>query len=469
MIGKNENTDVLESIVAWELRVFPIINSKSDTTASKSDDRSTIRNRPQQEPTIPEFRNYFAFCTSPTQHATPIDKASSISSETRPWLLVFFAGIACLCAICIGSSYVLGIHGSLPFAQDEAGYVLGRDFLNTWFFGKAAFLPNPGRFYDPYIYMRWLDDAVPQNIFHHVWSYPPSFLFMAAPFGLLPYPFALAAWTAAGGLTLCVVVRGRVLQTLAILCSPAALFCLISGQISFFMTAIIIAALRCLDRRPLIAGLLIALCTIKPQMGFLLPVLLIASRRWRVLAAATFATLLLVLASGFIWSFDIWRDFVLIGLPTQVADTKYTFEVLTPLSPTITTALIMAGVTPEYATMVQLAFTGIAIAFIAIGCARGPMDERRIALFLACSVFATPYLLAHDLVAVTAAVVMLVATKPLDGWGSLTAAAMFILPILQLEAGLAHVPGVAVVPLCFALWALRRNSILVSTQELRQF
>ncbi|MGO9004493.1 MAG: glycosyltransferase family 87 protein [Beijerinckiaceae bacterium] len=387
----------------------------------------------------------------------PLNKTLSISGEASPEILILFAVIACTFAIGAAGYYALGLHGGLPFPQDAAGYVLGRDFLNTWFFGKAAFLPDPGRFYDHDVYVRWINDVVPQDICVHVWSYPPSFLLMAAPFGLLSYPAALAAWTSTGVLTLYNVVRNRALQTLAILCSPAAIFCLINGQISLFMAAITLTALRTLDRRPLISGLLIALCTIKPQSGLLFPVLLIASRRWRVLAAATLGTLSLVLASSLLWGFDVWRDYVLIGLPTQIANTKDMSDGLAPWSPTMMTAMILAGLEPNIATAIQIVFTGLGAAFVAIGCAHGAMDERRIALFLACSIFAAPYLLAHDLVALTAAVVMLAAAEPLDRWGSAAAKAIFLLPMLQFAAAAAHVPGVAVIPICFALWALRRR------------
>jgi hypothetical protein len=52
-----------------------------------------------------------------------------------------------------------------------------------------------------------------------------------------------------------------------------------------------------LDRRPLLAGLLVGLLTIKPQLGVLIPVLLIASGRWRVFTVATVTALALAAAA----------------------------------------------------------------------------------------------------------------------------------------------------------------------------
>jgi len=389
----------------------------------------------------------------PELQTVPAEKA-----ETPRQIIRFFAIIGAVLGIGMIGYYAYGLHGSWPFFQDAVGYVVGRDFLNTWFFGKAALLPDPGRFYDPAVYRHWLDQTVPQDIFNHLWSYPPSFLLMAAPLGGLSYPVALAVWTLAGLLCLYLAVRGDGLRTLAIFGSTASLFCLIGGQISFFMAALLLGALRLLDRRPLLAGFLIALCTVKPQMGFLFPVLLIASRRWRVLAAATFGTLALVAATSLIWGLDVWRDYIHLGLPAQMDDTKETYLILAPWSPTITTALTMAGVPLSVTSLVQSGFTLLAVLLVILGCRQGPMDERKAALFLACGVFASPYFLAHDLVALSAAALLLASVQQLDRAGALAVKAIVLLPMLQMTLGFVHVPGVALVPVLFAFWALRGDS-----------
>ena len=79
----------------------------------------------------------------------------------------FLAGIAVIFAIGMAAAYIAGLHGSWPFLRDQAGYVVGRDLLNTWLAGKAALLPDPGRFYDHDTYMRLVNDVAPQNIFNH--------------------------------------------------------------------------------------------------------------------------------------------------------------------------------------------------------------------------------------------------------------------------------------------------------------
>jgi hypothetical protein len=39
-----------------------------------------------------------------------------------------------------------------PFPRDGSNLVVGRDFLNFWMYGRAAWTPDPSRFYDPLLY-----------------------------------------------------------------------------------------------------------------------------------------------------------------------------------------------------------------------------------------------------------------------------------------------------------------------------
>ena len=58
------------------------------------------------------------------------------------------------------------------------------------------------------------------------------------------------------------------------------------GQNGFLTAALLIGGLVNLDRRPILSGILFGMLTIKPQFGLLLPVLLLITGRWRVIAAA---------------------------------------------------------------------------------------------------------------------------------------------------------------------------------------
>jgi hypothetical protein len=71
------------------------------------------------------------------------------------------------------------------------------------------------------------------------------------------------------------------------------LFCLISGQSSLLTAAMLVAIFALLDRKPVAAGVLIGLLSIKPQLGILFPFMLMASGRWRVFIAAAATALAL--------------------------------------------------------------------------------------------------------------------------------------------------------------------------------
>jgi hypothetical protein len=242
------------------------------------------------------------------------------------------------------------------------------------------------------------------------------------------------------------------------LLSPAAFFCLISGQSSFLTTAMLLTIFAVLDRRPIVAGILIGLLTIKPQVGLLFPFMLIASSRWRVFMAAAVTTLALVAITAALFGPQIWIDFVTKGLPVQnvvLADPQL---VATPFYPTV--FMNVRGLDLGYGTAmaVQSMFSAGAIAAVMWAFrVRGDADPLVLmALFFACSVAASPYMLAYDTLPLTCAAVALLGAGKLDGAGRRLAQLAFWLPAMQLALGMFHIPGPALVAPAFAIWLVWR-------------
>jgi hypothetical protein len=73
----------------------------------------------------------------------------------------------------------------------------GRDFANLWVAGKLAIDGQIGAIFDPEQFrihpQHWVGMPTHQN-----YSSPPTALFIAAPFALLPFWPALAAWILCG-------------------------------------------------------------------------------------------------------------------------------------------------------------------------------------------------------------------------------------------------------------------------------
>ena len=348
-----------------------------------------------------------------------------------------------------------------PIPRDSTGLVIGRDFLNFWMYGRAAALPDPQRFYDPLVYARELRALLWPDYAEQNFSYPPTIMLLAAPFGRLPYMPALLTWTALGIGAFVTVARQHFADTrtlIAVAVSPAALFCLMSGQSSLISAAMLVTIFAWLDRRPVAAGVLIGLLTLKPQLGLLFPVMLIAAGRWRVFAAATLTAVALAAATAAACGPQVWVDFVSVGMPAQnlvLADPQ---RVGTPFYPTV--FMNLRGLDMPYgaAMALQLCFSTFAAAAVvwAFRYRRDASGDLKMALFLACSVVVTPYLLAYDTLALTFAALMLLDAGKLDATGRRFAQLVYWLPVIQLGFGQFHVPGPALIAPAFAVYLVWR-------------
>lgn len=357
----------------------------------------------------------------------------------------------CAAAIAV---YVFLLRGAAPFPRDGSGLVVGRDFLNLWMYARAAFSARPGLWYDPDAYRHALDALLGAGYAGQNWSYPPTIMLLAALFAPLPYLPALLLWTLAGIAVFVPVLRrhagARV--ALAALVSPAAIFCLISGQSALFTTAALVTAFAWLDSRPLRAGLLLGLLTLKPQLGLLLPLILVVSGRWRVFVAAAATGTGLALLSAMFFGVESWMRFIAIGLPVQNIVLDDAGRIATPFFPTIFMNLHGAGLGYAAAMAAQAVFALAAAA--AIGWAfraRRNADPRLLfALFAGCTVAALPYLLIYDTLPMTVAALMLLRAGTLDPQGRMLARLVYWLPLLQIGMGQWHLPGPALIAVLFA-------------------
>lgn len=372
-------------------------------------------------------------------------------------LLVFGSGFALVTLL----AYVATLSFRDPYPRDGSSLIIGRDFINLWMYGRAAFTVDPGRWYDLATYHAALRDLFGMDLTGPNWSYPPTVMWLAAPFGALPYLVALLAWSLLGPLLLasvaCRDLTDRRILVL-VLVSPAAVFCLICGQGAFLTAALLIAIFAALDRRPVLAGCLIGLLTIKPQLGLLFPVLLLASGRWRAFAAASVTTLALAAVTAMVFGIDSWRQYVELGLPVQGQVLADPDGIATPFFPTVYMNLRGIGVAPSLALAIQGAIAIAAAAAVAMAAKWAGEADRDLlrAQFLAASVCASPYFLDYDLLPLTYAAVALLAAGRLDGIGRRLAQAVYWIAALQLALGSFRIPGAALIAPLFATYLTYR-------------
>lgn len=143
---------------------------------------------------------------------------------------------------------------------------------------------------------------------HRVFAYPPTTLLLLTPFGQLPFWPSLVAWSAVGTAAITFAAR-RLIGPLALglgLLTYAGIGTLLGGQISFFVGALVIAALS--TSKPRSRGVLLAAAAvIKPQSLLAAPIALVAERNWKAIGWAVVGGSALLLASVLLFGTGVWE------------------------------------------------------------------------------------------------------------------------------------------------------------------
>lgn len=194
-----------------------------------------------------------------------------------------------------------------------AGRPFGDDFINFWSAPFLAWHQRAGEIYDVAAFHAFEQSVVGAPLDGYHYSYPPTLLVLTVPLAFIPYVPALALWISAGWFAFYRTLRlampaGRTL--LLALATPAVFVNAVGGQNGTWTAALFGGGLGSLDRRPLIAGGLLGLLVYKPHLGILIPVALLAGRRWQACVAAAASASCLV-AVSLIWlGPEIFADYL---------------------------------------------------------------------------------------------------------------------------------------------------------------
>jgi hypothetical protein len=284
---------------------------------------------------------------------------------------------------------------------DRSGKPVGTDFTNVWTAGRLVLDGEPAAPYDPVRQHAAEKQAFGgRDVPFYGWHYPPLFLMIAAVLALLPYGWALTAWMAITLPAYLAVMRHIVPRPETLLVAtafPAVFVNLGHGQNGFLTAALLGGGLLLLDRRPIVAGILIGLLSYKPQFGLLIPLVLVATARWRVIAAAAATALAASAATVMLFGAHVWHAFADSLTFTRVVvleagDTGW--EKIQSLFSFVR----MWGGSVETAYAAQGALVLFIVASL-VWLWRGPADDRLKAAALPCAcLLATPYVLDYDLV-----------------------------------------------------------------------
>jgi len=245
------------------------------------------------------------------------------------------------------------------------------------------------------------------------WFYPPSFLVLLLPFAPLGLVGSYVAFQlASGGFLAAALDRGgtdaatRRYAIAAVLISPAASNNMVDGQCAFLVAALMVAGVRLIEARPILAGAVLGLLSFKPQFFLLVPIALIALDQWRSLIAAAASALALVVLSALIFGIDLWTWWVPQAVANLTSPDPKWVEYGRIWGNSVWACAVLLGLPTRVASLLQLAaLAGGAIAtFVAF---RSPLaTDRKLSVLLAAAVLAAPHSGPYDVVLPVVAVAL---------------------------------------------------------------
>jgi Glycosyltransferase family 87 len=335
--------------------------------------------------------------------------------------------------------------------SDGVYRAFGDDFVNYW---SAPFLALHGRaqeIYDFHAFHAFEQSVTGPNIGFYHYSYPPVLLLLTLPLALMSYVPALGVWLTATwyGFYRALKLAGGEGALLLSLATPALFVNAVGGQNGALTAALLCGGLLLLDRRPVVAGVLLGCLAYKPHLALLLPFALIAGRRWLAVVATGTTAMLLVVASAALFGPQRWFDYVHnLAILRVVILEDGTGVWHRMLSVFVFARRLGADVGTAY--VLQGAFAAFAAFIVARSWWRDDPAPIRNALVIVGTCLVTPYLQDYDLVMSVFVVVWLKQAGERDArvqqtWIVAAMAVMLLLPLMS--AALAKVTGLALGPL----------------------
>ena len=300
---------------------------------------------------------------------------------------------------------------------DPQGKPLGYDFLTFWSASQLSLGGDPAAAYDMKKLFEVEQATVPGIDRPILWHYPPTFQLVTMPLSLVPYIPSYLIWASLTLLAFVLIIRkiAPAPQTLWLtLAFPGTFINFAQGQNGFLTAALFGGAVLCLEKRPVLAGVLIGLLSYKPQLGILIPLALICGRYWTALVSAAVTTLLFALVATLATGTDSWVAFWN-DLPAVRAIVEHGHLPWVEM-PGLYTALRLLGLTstPAYAAQLVLALcVGAAVAWVWWRKVPTPVA----AAVLAPGVFmVTPYAFNYDLTLLAVPIALLAWDGHRYGW-----------------------------------------------------
>ncbi|WP_244122145.1 glycosyltransferase family 87 protein [Burkholderia latens] len=402
----------------------------------------------------------------PRQSTRASDRAAA--AWLTPRRVVLYSSLVLVLAllfIVIWVAVIRDSHGTIPLRP-------GADFSVFWSASYVMLHGSPAQAYDFSAFSRLSAELFP-NLRHGVfapWLYPPTYLLLVTPLALLPfalaYPLFVAGGVAVLGMTAWHVSGLRTIPgaaragLLALVAAPCVFVTATLGQNAFLTASCAALAVLWADRRPVWAGLCIALLSVKPQMALLFPFVLIAVRAWRTIAWAALAAGGFAAVSVLVCGVASLRLFAAsAGLARSIIlEHGIVFWFV---SPTPFAAFRLAGMPVGAAYIAQGCIAAIAIAAACVAWTQSRDIRVRAAVLAVATLVANPYVWHYELPWLAIAIACMLSIGWRDGWlrGEQSAIAlMWALPAVEYPNPWLQAPQIGPAVTLFALLVLLRRA-----------
>lgn len=354
---------------------------------------------------------------------------------------------------------------------DANGFLLGSDFISFWTVGRM--LHAHANVYDGAAHIAAQREFYMSEDGYTAFFYPPSFLPFCWPLGLLGYFPALAAWLmATGALYLGSLRHWLRMEPLGVplwllfLAFPAVPIMITHGQTSFLVAGLLGLGALLVGSRPLLAGVLIGLATIKPQFGPLVPLALLLTREWKVIASAAATAILLGFFSVLAFGPELASAWLAASERAQDAMSGGSVGFAKMVSPFAALRLLGASVGVAYAVQ-GLVSLGVA-ALVAYAAWKKSWSTGLASLVLAGAPLVTPFVLDYDMILLAFPMIWLAGEALRSGfrdWEKFALLLAFVAPAFARP--LAMNAGVPIMPLALVLLfaVILRRQITCGTAE----
>lgn len=339
---------------------------------------------------------------------------------------------------------------------------MGGDFWFFWAAGRLSAQGTPLLAYDAYALREQMSLAGSVfNVKATPFFYPPHHLLLLTPLGFLSY---LQAWAVYFFLGLVAflgavwLVTRRLWMVGAMAGFSGIWLNMVNGQNGLYTAALVGIAMALLARRPVAAGGVIGLLTIKPHLGLLWPVALISGRKWKIFAVAAGVTLACIAGMTLLYGPSIWLEYFKASIFASflLDDAGRLYHRM----PTLYSTLHVLHVAPLPAVLAQGAL-GLVVIYYLFKLWRSSEDSiLRLGLLAPATLLVTPYVFDYDLAMLAWPAVALGFQPKLKPYEYFTILLAYFWPVLSLRASdLAGMPVGWVGPLFIFAVVARRMAV----------